>query len=95
VNIVGASFNSVEKNHAWAEQQAYPFELWSDSDKTLALHFRATRTRLSPLPGRVTVLLDREGRVLLEYLEGVDVGTHPGDVLEDCRKLFGDPAPPR
>lgn len=38
---------------------------------------------------RISVLLDENGEVLLEYLQpGVD--THPAQVLEDCQALFGE-----
>lgn len=36
------------------------------------------------------MLLDAEGDLLLAYTESINVGTHPGQVLEDCEKLFGD-----
>lgn len=36
------------------------------------------------------MLLDADGNLLLTYTEAIDVGTHPEDVLEDCRALFGD-----
>jgi len=34
------------------------------------------------------VILDAEGREILRY-DDVSAGTHPADVLEDCRALFG------
>lgn len=88
------SFNSPSKNQEWAEKEHFPFELWSDTNKQLALYHGAVRTRLSPLPGRTTVLLDAQGEVLLEYLDGIEVGTHPSSVLEDCRRLFEAAGPP-
>ncbi len=36
------------------------------------------------------MLLDADGALLLEYVDSIVVGTHPGIVLEDCRALFGD-----
>ena len=39
-------------------------------------------------PRRVTRVLDAEGRVVLSY-DDVKVGTHPEEVLQDCRALFG------
>jgi len=40
-------------------------------------------------PSRVSVLLDKKGDVVLEYMEDVSAGTHPQQVLEDCTLLFG------
>ncbi len=88
MGIVGVSFNKPEKNRDWAEHEKFQYPLWSDEDKALALHYGAVSTKLSPVPGRVTVVLDAQGALVLRY-DSVDVGTHPGDVLEDCKALFG------
>lgn len=88
VRIVGVSFNAPEKNQAWAQEQGYQYELWSDQDKTLALALGAVSTSLAPMPSRVTRLIGADGTVLLEYKVS-DIGTHPADVLDDCRRLFG------
>lgn len=83
---MGVSFNKVEKNAEWSEAEGYGFELWSDADKTLALHYGSVGSKMSPVPGRITVILDEEGEVVLRY-DDVDVGTHPADVLEDLQAL--------
>ena len=88
MRIVGGSFNGPEKNAAWAQDQGFPYALWSDRDKVLAKHYGAVRISLAPVPGRITVVLDAQGRQVLAY-DDVNVGTHPADVLEDCRVLFG------
>jgi peroxiredoxin len=95
---VGVSFNKPEKNAPWAQAEGFQFPLWSDEDKALALHYGAVRSRLSPVPGRITVVLDAQGQLVLRY-DDVDVGAHPADVLEDCEALFGatpesDPSSP-
>jgi peroxiredoxin len=88
VGIVAVSFNKPEKNAEWAAHEGFQFPLWTDEGKALALHYGAVSSRIAPLPGRITVVLDDEGRVVLRY-DDVDVGTHPADVLEDCQALFG------
>ena len=92
VRIVGVSFNAPDKNLRWATEQKFPFEVWSDLDKTLALTYGAAGSRWTLVPSRITVVLDASGNVVLEYKDGVDVGTHPQDVLEDCGKVFGGEA---
>jgi hypothetical protein len=37
----------------------------------------------------MTFLLNADGEVILQYTEAIIVGTHPGDVLEDCEVIFG------
>ncbi len=83
---MGVSFNKPEKNAEWAVAERYAFELWTDADKALALHYGAVGSKMAPVPGRITVILDDEGELVLRY-DSVDVGTHPADVLEDLREL--------
>lgn len=84
------SFDSPEKNAAWAEDEGFAFELWTDSeDRTLAQAYGAASSSSAAYADRVTVLLDAEGRLLLEYEVG-GIATHPGQVLSDCQQLFGD-----
>ncbi len=35
------------------------------------------------------MVLDADGDLVLEYLDDIDVGTHPALVYDDCVKLFG------
>ena len=88
VQIIGVGFNSPEDNEAWALQEDYLYEIWTDSDKTLALAYGAALIESQPFPLRVTVVLDGAGDLALEYAVS-DIGTHPSDVLEDVTKLFG------
>ena len=91
MRIVGVSFDAPEANARWHDKKGYAFELWTDDEqRTLARHFGAARSSEAGHASRVTVLLDHEGRVLLQYKVGLDLGTHPGDVLADAQRLFGD-----
>ena len=87
VDIVGVSFTDPDYNLTWVESEAFQYEIWTDEDKTLALTYGSITTALAPIPGRVTVLLDSDGELLLEY-PSVDVNAHPQEVLEDCQALF-------
>ena len=89
MTIVGAGFNTPEKNLAWAEKEKFPYEVWTDSEKTLALAYGAADSKDRERPKRVTVVLDAKGDVVLRYPDiGIGLGTHPKDVLEDVRVLF-------
>lgn len=82
-------FDTPAENQAWAEDEGFAFELWSDEDKTLAVHYGAASSTAAAIPGRVTRLLDANGDLLLEYQVSA-IDAHPENVLEDCRLLFGD-----
>lgn len=85
--IVGASFDSPEENQAWAEDEAFEYELWSDLGRELAVYYGAADDETATTPRRLTKLLDGSGTLVLEY-ESVSVSTHPSDVLADCEMLF-------
>ena len=88
--IIGVGYSSPESNAAWAADQGYAFELWTDSDeRTLSLYYGAATSADVAFPARVTMVLDSEGILRLEYMGSLNVSTHPADVLEDCQSLFG------
>ena len=86
---MGVSFDDPDDNQDWAQDEGFAFELWTDSDKTLALYYGSIEQENSWLPGRVTRVLDAEGTLVLEY-DDVSISQGPQDVLEDCQVLFGE-----
>lgn len=89
MTIVGVSFDAPEDNQAWKDAQGFGFELWSDTNRDLALHYGAASSTSQSWAARVTRLLDGEGTLVLEYAV-TDIANHPQHVLEDCQVLFGD-----
>lgn len=85
---MGVSFDDPSTNLQWAQQEGFTFELWTDTDRTLALTYGAATSANQAYANRITVLLDADGDVQLEYLDHISVGTHPGRVLEDCQQLY-------
>lgn len=89
MTIVGVGFDTPADNAAWAAEEGFSFELWSDDeDHTLAVYYGAAADARQGYPDRITRLLDEDGDVLLEY-DDVATGTHPQKVLDDCLILFG------
>ena len=89
VAIVGVGFDSPGRNQDWAQDEGFAYELWTDDDKTLALHYGAIDSTSAPCPSRVTRVLDGAGTLVVEYRVS-SIDAHPEQVLEDCRLLFGD-----
>ena len=86
---MGVGLDEPEANLAWAEEEEFAFELWSDDEKVLGVTYGALSGDRDSSVDRVTMLLDAEGELLLTYTEAINVGTHPADVLEDCAAIFG------
>jgi len=80
------SFDSIDANAAFAAREGFQYELWSDLDHTLGEYYGADGGFGA---SRVTKLLDAEGDLILHYVDAIDVGTHPADVLSDCETIFG------
>ena len=91
VDIVGVSFTDVQTNAEWAAEQSFPYEIWHDDHKSLALYYGAADSSATPYPKRRTRILDANGNVVLEYNDKIIVGAHPNEVLEDARQLFETP----
>jgi peroxiredoxin Q/BCP len=61
--IIGISSDSEVSHRAFAAQHALPFPLLSDEGGQLRKQYAVPRAVLGLLPGRVTYVLDEEGRV--------------------------------
>lgn len=78
--MLGASFDSVDKNRAFAEKFGYPFPLLS-FDKAADV-FGVEDPSDPGWPRRVSFLIGPDGRIAKVYDE-VSPATHPAQVLAD------------
>lgn len=84
------SFDPPEANLAFRDKHDFAFELWTDTDRTLALHYGAAETPTDKRASRTTAVLDAQGRLQAHFEGVVNVLGHPAAVLEVCTELFGD-----
>lgn len=82
------SFNTPAANKTWSNDEGFQYELWSDTDRDLAVYYGAAANAQAKIPDRITKILDADGTLIVEYPK-VSVGTNPAQVLEDCTILFG------
>ena len=93
--MVGASFDTVEEQLAFAETESFPFALVSDPDKPIGRRYHAEREPGEDyyeygLPRRITYLIDPEGNIAAAYdLAGQDLAGHAAQVLADIRSRSG------
>lgn len=91
--IVGASFDTVDENLAFASDQEFDFPLLSDRDRTVGAEYGVTRPesdKFAAFPRRVSFLIDPDGIVRMVY-DVADVATHADTVLADLRAFANHP----
>lgn len=87
--VIGASFDSVQDQKAFAEGEGFPFALISDPDQSIGRAYDAVRLVGEDyfemgLPRRISYLIDPDGMIAEAYdLAGQDLAGHAGVVLAD------------
>lgn len=90
MRILGASFDTVEDNRTFADNEHFPFQLLSDHERKVGPLYGAERPADDPHPEyarRVTYVIDPQGVVRKNYLV-TDIGEHLDQVLQDVRDLI-------
>jgi thioredoxin-dependent peroxiredoxin len=80
VQLIGASFDSVAAQAAFAKGQKFAFPLLADTDKRLAIAYGVADSE-SEYPRRVTFVIGPDGKIE-QVLPKVDVRTHAATILE-------------
>jgi len=82
VVVLGASFDTVVENAAFAQKLGLDFPLLCDTTRILALAYGACQDPKARHPERISVLIDEQGRVMRIY-DRVDPRDHVARVLAD------------
>lgn len=90
MQIIAVGLDTPADNLEWATEEGFQYEVWTDDHSILGITYGALTTLTDTSVSRITVLLDETGALALEYKDGIDVSTHPDDVLHDCEILFGE-----
>jgi thioredoxin-dependent peroxiredoxin len=80
--VLGASFNTVEQNAAFAQKCSFDFPLLCDTERTLGLACGACTSAQARNAKRISVLIDESGKVERFY-DSVNPRDHPARVLAD------------
>jgi thioredoxin-dependent peroxiredoxin len=89
VELLGASFDTVEENHGFAEKYGFPFRLLADPDNVVGELYETKRAPVEPMPQwakRRTYLIDPDGVIRKAYRVR-DIEGHPEELLTDLREL--------
>ena len=87
--MFGASFDTVEENHAFATAQQFPFQLLSDVNRVVGTLYEAVRPsghQYSDYPERISYLIDPDGVIRRSYAVH-DVAGHAAAVVADLTEL--------
>jgi peroxiredoxin Q/BCP len=82
VTVLGASFNTIEQNAAFAKKLDLNFPLLCDVERTLGLAYGACDEAKARYAKRISILIDEAGNVARIY-EKVNPRDHPAQVLAD------------
>ena len=90
--IIGASFDTIEEQKAFAENQNYEFSLLSDPDRTMGEAYKVIRPPDHPLvslPERVTYLISPDGLIAKAYdpSSATSLDEHSAQLLIDIEEL--------
>ncbi len=90
--MLGASFDTVEENHAFATAQQFPFRLLSDVDRAVGQQYQAVRPaghQYADYPERISYLIDPDSVIRRSYAVH-DVAGHAAAVIADLTELQQD-----
>jgi peroxiredoxin Q/BCP len=82
IEILGVSFDPVERNAAFARKYDFKFPLLSDVDRKIALAYGACADAKAQYADRISFLIDENGKVARVY-DRVDPRDHPARVLAE------------
>lgn len=95
--VVGASFDTVEDQRAFADREGFPFRLISDPDRTVGRAYHAERAEGEDyyehgVPRRISYLISPDGSVAKAYdLAGQDLHQHAAEIVADIKTLSRRP----
>jgi len=85
--VIGISGQSVESHKNFAEKNRLTYTLLSDSKNEVRKLFGVPSKAFGFIPGRVTYVTDREGRVVFIFDSQTDTQRHADEALKICLLL--------
>jgi peroxiredoxin Q/BCP len=82
VQVLGASFDSVEKNAKFAEKFQFNFPLLCDTDRKIGVAYGAAEDASAGSAKRISYLIGKDGKIRKAYPK-VNAAAHPEEILKD------------
>jgi peroxiredoxin Q/BCP len=83
--VLGASFDDIAANRAFAEKFGYPYRLLCDVDRAIGTAYGALDPDDPGYPRRISYLIGPDRRIVKAYAK-VSPATHPDEVLADLQR---------
>jgi thioredoxin-dependent peroxiredoxin len=85
--VIGVSADNLDRHEQFAAHHRLPFELISDDDGMLRRKYNVPTSMLGMLPGRVTYVIDREGKVQHVFNSQLQAKRHVKEALAVVKRL--------
>lgn len=85
--IIGISGQSVESHKKFAAKYRLSFTLLSDKDNNIRKMFGVPTNFIGLLPGRVTYVTDREGKVVYIFNSQTEAARHVDEALRILKEI--------
>jgi peroxiredoxin Q/BCP len=85
--VIGVSGQSVESHKAFAKKHRLSFTLLSDEGNKLRKQFGVPANLLGLLPGRVTYIADKTGKVIYIFNSQIQSAKHVSEALRILKEL--------
>jgi thioredoxin-dependent peroxiredoxin len=85
--VIGISSQSVESHKAFAQKHRLSFTLLSDEGNKLRKQFGVPTNLLGLLPGRVTYIVDKRGKLIYIFNSQIQSTKHVSEALRILKEL--------
>ena len=82
MQVLGASFDSVEKNAKFAQKFEFNFPLLCDVDRKIGVAYGAADDPSAGSARRISYLIGKDGKIRKAYPK-VNAAAHPEEILKD------------
>ena len=85
--IIGISSQSVKSHLAFAQKHRLNYTLLSDSEKKVSKLFGVQSDFFGLLPGRVTYVIDKQGKVVYMFISQIQAEKHVDEALRTLQEM--------
>ncbi len=87
VDVIGISSDSVARHKAFREKHRLPYTLLADTSNGIRKAFGVPTNLFGLLPGRVTYVVNKQGKVILIFNAQLDATEHVARALKAIQSL--------